>query len=401
MSIPDIETQDDFRASHSNASADPKKGSVPKVAVLHLMNEVAESSISSIVRDQIQLFESDRFEWHIGGLRGIDSGHPFDQGDVRVVDFSQASSRSELQKQVRQYVRDHGIQIVHTHTPRSTVIGTLALGMRRSAKLVATKHLHAVSGERHSWGWAFSLVDRVAIYFPDRIVAVSNDVGRKIQGLPGIPADRVRVIQNAVHSDAFYVPQEREPCREELGIPLDVPVLGFAGRLAKQKRLDLLLEAFAVILKHHSDCRLLLAGEGEDREQLEELADELGVSSQVIWAGFRRDVPRLLAASDIYVQSSVNEGLSLSLLQAMAAEVAIVATDVGGTREIVNDDTGILVKPGASSVIADGVLRLLNDRQERIRIVRNAKQLVEEDFGVRRQMDGYLDVYKQVLSVTK
>ena len=120
--------------------------------VLHLMNEVAESSISSIVQDQMSCFDKDRFEWHIAGLRGVDSCHPFLQRDVRVVDFSQASSRSELQKKVGQYVRDHGIEIVHSHTPRSTVIGALALGKRRPAKLVATKHLHAVSGERRAWG---------------------------------------------------------------------------------------------------------------------------------------------------------------------------------------------------------------------------------------------------------
>jgi glycosyltransferase involved in cell wall biosynthesis len=305
----------------------------------------------------------------------------------------------QLAKAVRAYIKQHHIGLVHTHTPRTTVIASLALGTRRPAKLVTTKHLHAVSQERANWGWLFKSVDRCAVYFPDQIIAVSNDVGDQIRSLPGVRANRVQVIQNAVDIEAYDAPDQRSQCRAEFEIPSGAPLLGFAGRIAKQKRVDLLLEAFAKVSERHPQVHLLIAGEGEESELQQAYARELGVNDRVIWAGYRRDMPRLLAAMDIYVQSSVNEGLSLSLLQAMAARTPVVATDVGGTREVVNQETGLLIPSGSSEPLASAILDILRDPAGAARRVDKAWQLVNERFSVAKQMEQYRTVYERLCEV--
>jgi glycosyltransferase involved in cell wall biosynthesis len=259
--------------------------------------------------------------------------------------------------------------------------------------------LHAVSQERANWGWLFKSVDRCAVYFPDQIIAVSNDVGDQIRSLPGVRSDRVQVIQNAVDIEAYDAPDRRSQCRAEFEIPSGAPLLGFAGRIAKQKRVDLLLEAFAVVSKRNPHVHLLIAGEGEESGLQQAYARELGVNDRVIWAGYRRDMPRLLAAMDIYVQSSVNEGLSLSLLQAMAARTPVVATDVGGTREVVNQETGLLIPSGSSEPLASAILSVLEDPAGAARRVDKAWHLVTERFSVTKQMEQYRTVYKRLCEV--
>ena len=384
----------------SQARRLPLVSSRPRIAVLHLMNAIADSSITSIAVDQIKQFGDQDFEWHIGGLGGADPAEPFTELGANVVDFSErASGPMQLASAVRAYVKQHHIGLVHTHTPRTTVIASLALGTRRSAKLVATKHLHAVSQERATWGWLFKSVDRCAVYFPDQIIAVSNDVGEQIRALPGVRSDRVQVIQNAVDIEAYDALAQREGCRAEFEIPSESTLLGFAGRIAKQKRVDLLLEAFAEVSKRHPRVRLLIAGEGEESGQQQAYASELGVDDRVIWAGHRRDMPRLLAAMDIYVQSSVNEGLSLSLLQAMAARTPVVATDVGGTREVVSQETGLLIASGSSEPISRAILDVLEDPVGAARRVEKAWSLVNERLSVTKQMEQYRTVYERLCEV--
>lgn len=373
---------------------------VARVPVLHLMHSVVETSITNIVADQIKYFGDRKYDWHVGGLHGVSDDEPFSQLGASVVDFSATNVRkTRLPRVVRDYVRENGIKIIHTHTPRTTVVAVLALGARRhTTKIVSTKHLHAVPQERPAWGWVFTLVDRCSTYMPDRVVAVSIDVGDKIMAMPGLRRERVTVIQNAVDIDRYCVPEHRDDCRREFGIAPESPVLGFAGRITQQKRLDLLLDALAKVLPRHPSTRLLIAGDGAEQERLQHHARQLGIGDHVIWAGHRRDIPRLLAAMDIYVQSSVNEGLSLSLLQAMAARKAVVATDVGGTREVVNERTGILIAPGSSLRIAESIIRLLDAPETVATLVRSARKLVDEQFTVHRQMDQYSQLYESVLS---
>ncbi|MFQ5902719.1 MAG: glycosyltransferase, partial [Candidatus Binatia bacterium] len=256
------------------------------------------------------------------------------------------------------------------------------------------KELLYAPGDRR-WGLIYTLLDRFTLYIPDHLVAVSQKMCRQIAAHPGLSTSRVTMIRNGIDCESYYVPDQRDSCRSEFGLTLDAQVVGYAGRIEKVKRLDLLLEGFSLVLARHPEARLMIIGEGKLRPRLEALAARLGISHCVIWTGFRGDIPRLLAAMDIYVQPSANEGFSLSLLEAMAAGKAIVATDVGGAPEVVIDGrTGVLIPPASSSAISLAVAGLLDDPERQSTLGQAARSHVVREFGVRQTMDGYRELYE-------
>jgi glycosyltransferase involved in cell wall biosynthesis len=233
---------------------------------------------------------------------------------------------------------------------------------------------------------------------PDHIVTVSQTMCNQISNYPGI-GHKVTAIRNAISCDLFNVPEQRDSCRSELGLSPNALVIGYTGRIQKVKRIDLLLLAFASVLDQYPDARLILAGEGDLKPRLEMYATQLGISKAVIWAGFRKDIPRLLAAMDIYVQPSINEGLSLSILEAMAAQKAVVATRVGGASEVIeNEKTGMLVDPGSASNLAAAILYLFKHFEIRSKLANTARELVLRDFNTSRMANEYQQLYENLIT---
>jgi glycosyltransferase involved in cell wall biosynthesis len=366
-----------------------------QLSVLHIMNSFVDSSISRIVLQLIENLGSDNTSWHVGAVtRPGDLREAFAGLGCWVIDFAGNSARSPS-RSIRNYVREHGVDVVHTHTPRTILDASLALRGVPRAKHVATKHLLNAPRDRR-WGLAYTLWDRLTLYLPDVVIPVSSTMRDQITAQPLVDKSKVVLIRNAIPVDDFLRPNERTAGRDELGLPADASVLGYAGRIDKVKRIDLLLEAFREVRVRLPGARLVIAGEGSLKTEMKALGDTLGVSHAVTWLGFR-NMPRLLAAIDVYVQSSVNEGLSLSILEAMAAEKAVVATDVGGAKEVIADgETGILVPPGSSSAIAAAVVGLFDDPDARLAISRAARTHVESKFGLGKMVDEYGAVYASI-----
>jgi glycosyltransferase involved in cell wall biosynthesis len=140
-------------------------------------------------------------------------------------------------------------------------------------------------------------------------------------------------------------------------------------------------------------CRLVIVGDGPEKRRLEQLAAESGVGESVMFTGFRADVRRLLPALDVYLNTSVYEGVSLTVLEAMAASCGVVATAVGGTPEVVTGETGILVPPRAPDVLAAAMLRLYRAPQLRVSQGERGRERVERVFSIERMLAGYLASY--------
>ena len=357
------------------------------------MNSFVDSSISRIVLRLVENLGSSSMSWHVGAVasRG-DMQDAFRGLGCRVIDFAESGAGSS-RRSIRSYVREHGIDIVHTHTPRTILEASLAIRGVPRVKHVATKHLLNAPHDRR-WGLAYAIWDRLALYLPDVVIPVSSSMRDQIISQPLIDPSKVVLIRNAIPAKDFHSPAERTAERDELGLAADAIVLGYAGRIDKVKRIDLLLEAFKTVLGQFPQARLVVAGEGSLADEMQALAGKLGVSHAVTWLGFYRNMPRLFAAIDVYVQPSANEGLSLSILEAMAAEKVVVATKVGGATElIVPGETGLLVPPGSSAGIAAAVLRLLEDTEARAMMSRVARAHVESEFGMGRMVDAYGAVY--------
>jgi glycosyltransferase involved in cell wall biosynthesis len=367
-----------------------------RIAVLQLMNGFEDSSISRVVLRLVQHLGQQDYSWHIGGLRGL--GHMregFSRLGTQVVDFSDRHDGSRsLTRRIKEYVVAHQVKIVHTHTPRTILAAGMALAGKQQVIHLATKQLLYSPADRR-WGLIYALLDRLSLYLPDHLIAVSEKMYRRIVAHPGLGSGRVTMIRNAIDCESYYVPEQGDPCRLEFGLTSESQVIGYAGRIEKVKRLDLLLEGLSQVLPRHPRARLMIVGEGKLRPKLEAFAARLGISHCVIWTGFRQDIPRLLAAMDVYVQPSANEGFSLSLLEAMAAGKAVVATDVGGAQEVVIDGrTGVLIPPASSSAISTAVTSLLDDPGRQSTLGQAARRHVVREFGLQQSMDAYRHLYE-------
>jgi glycosyltransferase involved in cell wall biosynthesis len=373
------------------------------IPVLHVQNKCSDGSIARIVERIIAHSPKGKFEWHVCSVNGQDGFEKeFEKINAKVIDFSKRSgeSRNPWQK-INQYIIENNIHIVHSHTPRTIleVWKALSFGDQLAKKKVihlATKHSLTTPKDR-KWGLAISLFDHLALYMPDHLVAVSCAMANKILAHPGLNSTKVTVIQNAIPANEYYQPDEREECRRELGLTEQMFAIGFTGRIEKVKNLDLLINAFKTVFLQYPNSRLVIIGNGEMQTSLQNQAKRLGIAEAVLWPGFCSNIPRMLSAIDMFVQTSVNEGLPLSLLEAMAAKKPIIATRVGGTVEVIQDgQTGILVDPGSEKEIAIAILNLIGNTELLDNLAAQGRQFVFSNYDIQRMVNGYCDLYQKL-----
>lgn len=269
------------------------------------------------------------------------------------------------------------VAILHAHNWSPNVWGRL-VGRAMGVPVVITTE-HSVADAR---GRAERWVERLLAPLSDRIVAVSEAVASSHQLAEGIPRDRFVALHNAVLPPSL---PDRASARRRLHLPLDEPVLLCLGRLDPPKGQTYLLKAMPAILRHVPTARLLFAGDGRLRAALEAEAQRLALNGQVRFLGYRADVAALLAAADLLVIPSTREGIPLALLEAMAAGLPVVATDVGGIPEAVRrDETGLLVPPGDPTALAAAAAALLRDPVRARTMGERGRARYHEQFTVER-----------------
>ncbi len=236
------------------------------------------------------------------------------------------------------WLREDGAQVIHTHLSTASLLGSMAARVRGIPSVATVHGLNT----RTCFNWAHA------------IIAVSNAVKQHLvaQGMGG---DRITVVHNGVDLRAMSHPDESRAVRDRWGIAAGAPVLITVGRLTPKKGHRDLLEALAKLTRgaRWADVRLLVVGAGALLPALRREAERLALSERVIFAGFQRDVLPFLQAADVCVLPSIQEGLSLSALEAMALAKPVVACRVGGTPEVVVDgETGVLFSDGCGGEAA-------------------------------------------------
>jgi glycosyltransferase involved in cell wall biosynthesis len=246
-----------------------------------------------------------------------------------------------------------GVEIVHTHNPQALIYGALA-GRLAGARVVHTKH--GINPDRPRRVW----LRRAAARLVDAYVVVTPTLAR-IASHECDP-NRVHVVANGIDTSSFTPhPDARSDSRRELGLPEDAWVVGTVGRLAPEKDQALLIKAMAPLLGERR--RLVIVGDGPERDALSAVVREANVERHVLMTGARSNVARLLSAFDAFALPSRTEGLPLVLLEAMASELPVVATSVGGIPDLVVPGvTGLLVPPRDAEALQAALLSLI-DRQ--------------------------------------
>ena len=259
---------------------------------------------------------------------------------------------------VRRLIKIRGIDIVHTHLYHANTYGRIAARLAGVKGIVATVHnvYFATKLKRRC-------LNHWLAGFTDRIIAVSEAVKDDIVRYDWVPPQKVAVIPNGIDIRAFDRPVDRQAIRRQLGIAPDDVVIGSVSRLERQKGQADMVSAFHRLARTYPDIRLVVVGDGSLRPALERQVADAGLARRVIFTGFRRDIVELLSGMDLFVSASLWEGQGVSVLEAMAARLPVVATRVGGTVEVVEDGvTGMLVPPSDAAALAAACETLAFDR---------------------------------------
>lgn len=253
---------------------------------------------------------------------------------------------------------------------------------------------------------AHGLLDREPVYAPwlkrraaavtDRIVVVSPPLRDHFVKRVGIPAHRVEVIENGVDTDVFRPKPRDGALRFAWGLGPDDLVIGIVARFAPVKNHALLIGAFGTLAEAIPTARLVLVGDGPLRSELEAQVDAAGLESRVVFAGLHKEVDRVYRAFDLFVLPSLAEGTSMSILEAMATGLCVVATDVGGNTTLLSDGHGLLVPSGDPVLLSQALERAAGDPDFRRRVGVRARRRVEERFSESTMVDRYLDLYGQL-----
>lgn len=278
------------------------------------------------------------------------------------------------------HMRARRYDVVHTHLSTSTVNGCLAARLSR-VPCVAT--VHGLSG-------------KLSYLAADHLIAVSADVRRHMTA-QGLHESRISIVHNGV-DPAPPAPGAREAAREALGLPARGPVVGTTARLTALKGVDTALQAVARLRDDFPDLRYVVFGDGEMEEELRALAASLEIGENVVFAGYRTDLTRLLAALDAFLFPTLREAMGIALIEAMAAGVPVVATRVGGIPEVVAEGTGLLVAPSDPVGMAEAVGRVLREPDLAGRMVEAAWERVRTEYSSSRMAARTLAVYQAMLA---
>ncbi|NHM28354.1 glycosyltransferase family 4 protein [Desulfofundulus sp. TPOSR] len=291
------------------------------------------------------------------------------------------------------------ITILHAHSSKAGLVARVAARVARTPVVFLTAHNSIFYEFWPSWKkTAFALGERLLARFTHRILTVSEALRQELLIKEGLPPDRVVTVHNGIDPAPFRCEVDRLAVLRSLGLPPLGQLVGTIARLAPQKGVSYFLQAAAILCRDYQ-VNFVVVGDGPLREALEQQGRALGLSGRLFFTGERRDIPRILAAMDIFVLPSITEGLPLTILEAMAAGKPVVATRVGGLPEAVIDgETGFLVPPRNPQALARALVRLLSERRKAEEMGQKGRQRVMEHFTVEAMVRKIEEEYKSALS---
>ncbi len=359
--------------------------------VCHIVNSLEVGGLETLV---VQMAQKAPAATHIVSLSPENPlATRLDSGDLETTALEASASRGvvgsvmALARRLRHVAPD----VAHLHNFVPQFYGAPAARLAGVPIVVSTKHGPACPRVKGSFALAGFLYR-----LSDTIVAVGGDVRQTLLETYGLRPNEVEVITNGVDAGKFRPADSAAEVQKDKRLGIDGrPVIGTVCRLSAEKGISTLLDAFCSVNDHLPSPRLVVVGDGPQREVCENKAENLEIEESVRFLGGRDDVEEIYPLMDIYVQPSYTEGISLTLLEASASALPVVACNVGGNPEIVVDgETGLLVPPRDSDAIAQAVLNLWEDPDASREMGRKARERVKANFSLKRMAERYADLYR-------
>ncbi len=293
---------------------------------------------------------------------------------------------------IRRCVQTHRIDLIHTHGYKANFFGWVAR-RKLGIPVVATIHIWS---ERNAYLHFYTILDRLILRWFDKAVGVSKEIVNLLRRA-GIAPEKIDKVSNGIHVEMF----EGAPptLAEEIG-KKDRVLLGMVSRLLPEKGVVHYVRAAQQVLAVCPQAFFVLVGDGPEGPKLKALVRELGIENSVLFAGRRSDMPSVYASLDIFVLPSLNEGMPLVILEAMAAKRAVIATRIAGIPEIIqHEKTGLLIEPGDITPLRDSIVRLISDRELRDRLAAGGYARVRQFHSREAMSTSYLRLYQGLLRV--
>jgi glycosyltransferase involved in cell wall biosynthesis len=303
-------------------------------------------------------------------------------------------------KKIFQMIREFHPDIVHTHTAKAGVLGRLAAWMLGVPVIVHTFHGHVLHSYFGNFRSAlFRLIERVLAHLTTRIIAVSDNVKQDLMLYHIAPPGKIAVIPLGLDLDSLLkVGRHNGKFRAEVGVPPSHKLVAIVGRVVRVKNLELAVETAAKVVPRAPATHFAIVGDGEERPRIERLIRERGLRDHVTMLGWRRELEEIYSDCDIALNTSLNEGTPVALIEAMAAGLPTVATNVGGTANVVvHDTTGLLCPSGDSEALSEALVRLLQDEKRALEMGRLGRERVRQRFSKERLIDDLDQFYRHLL----
>lgn len=312
-------------------------------------------------------------------------------------------------RELTRLVREYDVQVVQTHLLTTLDFLTLLLRYTTSACIVlwtfhsARFELTAAQLRRHKWllkpkRYVHRQLYRLAAHFVSGFIAVSEQVKISMLETIGPVQDKITVICNGVDIKRYSQSSDKTSTRHELGLDANAILITQVGTLKGVKGHRYMIEAMPAIISQYPAANVLFIGDGELGETLQAQAAAMNVDSHVHFLGNRRDVPALLAVSDVFVLPSLWEGLSMSLLEAMASGLPVVASEVSGTVQVVlPGEMGYLVPPGDVPALTEAIKQVLVNPERAQMMGDKGRRHVAANFSAQKQADEHLALYRRLL----
>lgn len=366
-----------------------------KIKLTHLVLDMDLGGLQRLIAQMIPIMDGNIFAFEVLCMNreGCFADQLRSKG-FSVVLLQKNQKRADLWYPVRlaRYLRKERVDILHMHTG-TFIFGALAGAIAFTPATVFTEHGREVVDHP-----VRQAEDRIAVKLVDCVVPVSNNIEDVLVERIKAPRHKMRTIINGIATDLFAHRPRPRRLQEEFSIPDGCRVIGTVARLDGIKDQIGMIKTFELIGNRLGDCRLIMVGDGPMRDELEAYINAHGLQQRVIITGPRNDVPDFLNLFDLFVLSSLSEGTSMSLLEAMASGVPAVVTNVGGNPAIVEHNTnGLVIEPSDPAALAGAIVSILSDPELHRTFSERCAAKVRRDYSIERMAEDYCRLYLEIL----
>lgn len=385
---------------------------MPKIKVTHIITQLELGGAQRNTLYTVSHLDRNRFECQLlsgpGGIldqeaKKLASNGPqisFISGLIRSVrPWKELLAIFQIKKELTRFRPD----IVHTHSSKAGILGRWAALWARVPVVIHTYHGFGFNNQQKPWVRKFFIfLEKITAHWTAKLIVVSKANKTRALSLNIGQPDQYVLIRSGIKKPTSPLSRESvQTLKTSLGIPQNIPIIITIGPFKPQKNLQDFLRLAKSLTNFVPGCRFLMVGDGEERPGLEAIRKELGLEKLVVMAGWRSDVAELLSASDVFVLTSLWEGLPRSLVEAMSLGLPVVCYNTDGVADIIqHQKNGFLFRPGQIDLMAAQIATLLRDRSLHQRIGQAAASSIQQEFDINLMVKQQEALYEELLTGT-